>query len=284
MSPLKTSNTKKYSNRTSSTPPPPSNNVYIMEFAMGDNKYNIISDKEYLKTYIYFNPKKFVLTEENTQGDIDSLDATKTILDNKKDKFVVDPDPDKEELKVFKSYKYIQRYILNTKTNDNKYLCVGISYYYIKTSFSHVDAVVIIRSSKNPLPIPDVPIFGFALIMFDEKNSISIDVICSDTRTKYTGKFLLEQIQDISKTLGIVQIYLTSVESAIPFYKFNGFIKENELCNNMCLMTKKLIIDSNGGKKGKTNNKSRKTNNKSRKTNNKSRKTRKIGVLEQRVF
>jgi hypothetical protein len=116
-----------------------------------------------------------------------------------------------------------------------------------------VDAIVIIRSLKNPLPLPDVPVFGFALIQFDEKkNSIYIDVICSDKRTKCTGKFLLEQIQDISRTLSMIQIYLTSVESAIPFYKYNGFIKKNELCNNMCLMTKKLIIDPIGGKKRKT--------------------------------
>jgi hypothetical protein len=83
-----------------------------MEFTIHDDKqYNIITDKEYLKTYIYFNPKKFLLTKENTQEDIDSLDATKTILDYNDDKFVVDPD--QEQLEVFKSYNNVRKYILH---------------------------------------------------------------------------------------------------------------------------------------------------------------------------
>ena len=225
-----------------------------MELAMRDNKYDIRNDKEYLKTYIYFNPKKFVLTKENiqeniqeiTQEDIDSLDATKTILDYD-DKFVVDPDPNEEQLEVFKSYNNVQNYILN----KFRYLCVGISYFYIEASFSHVDAVVIIRSS-NPLTLPDVPIFGCALIYFNQiKNSIYIDIICSDKRTKYTGEFLIKQIEDICRPLGMKQIYLKSYKSAIGFYEKYGFIKEEELCDDMCVMTKNLIIDPIGGKKRK---------------------------------
>jgi hypothetical protein len=231
-----------------------------MEFAMRDNKYDIRNDKANLKTYIYFNPKKFVLTKENiqehiqeiTQEDINSLNDIKTILDYD-DKIVVDPDPNEESLEVFKSYDNVQNYILN----KFRYLCVGISYFYIEASFSHVDAVVIIRSS-NPLTLPGVPIFGCALIYFDEKkikNSIYIDIICSDTRTKYNGEFLIKQIEDICRTLGMNQIYLKSYKSAIRFYEKYGFIKSDDTCEDLCLMTKKLkklIIDPIGGKKRKT--------------------------------
>jgi hypothetical protein len=212
-----------------------------MELSMRDNKYDIRNDKEYLKTYIYFNPTKFDKTK-NVKENIDNLDAIKILLEND-DKFVVDHNNTDVNLNNtdvnLNSYQNVKKYIFDIILKDIQYLCEGLDRFYIVDSLFEVDAVVIIRSSINPLP--DVPIFGFALIKFNEKkNSIYIDVICSDKRTKCTGKFLLEQIQDICRTVFMTDIHLQSVQSAIPFYEKYGFTKSDKLCKNMCLMTKSL--------------------------------------------
>jgi hypothetical protein len=55
----------------------------------------------------------------------------------------------------------------------------------------------------------------------------------------------------------MTKIYLNSVKRAILFYKKYGFTKQDELCDNLCLMTKSInkIYD---GQKGKQTKKSRK--------------------------
>jgi hypothetical protein len=53
-------------------------------------------------------------------------------------------------------------------------------------------------------------------------------------------------------------IYLVSVKNAISFYKKYGFIKTDELCENMCLMKKSLNKKSNETKTSKQT-KSKKT-------------------------
>jgi len=198
------------------------------------DKYDITRDKPYLKTYIYFNPTKFDETK-NVKENIDNLDNIKILLEND-DKFVVDHNNTDVNLN---SYQNVKKYIFDIILKDIQYLCEGLDRFYIVDSLFAVDAVVIIRSSINPLP--DVPIFGFALIKFDQtQNLIYIDVICSDIRTKYTGKFLIEQIHDICRTVFMTDIHLQSVQSAIPFYEKYGFTKSDKLCKNMCLMTKSL--------------------------------------------
>jgi predicted GNAT family N-acyltransferase len=96
-----------------------------------------------------------------------------------------------------------------------------------------------------------INIFGFALIKFDQKhNSIYIDVICSHIGIKCAGDILIKEIEYISKTLSMTEIYLKSVNTAISFYERYGFTKYNKLCDDMCLMIKS-IKKKNGGKKRK---------------------------------
>jgi len=54
------------------------------------------------------------------------------------------------------------------------------------------------------------------------------------------------------------EIHLTSVNSAITFYEKYGFIKYDTLCDDMCVMIKR-INKKNGGKR-KTHKKIRKIN------------------------
>lgn len=210
------------------------------------------------KTYIYFNPR-----ESN------HLDDIKLLLEND-DKIYVDPND--EQLNANNSYKDIMNYIYRIITKTD-FLCKGLNPKYILDSFDNVDAIIIIGSSINILPNGNI--FGFALIEFNEKhNSIHIDVICSHIGIRYAGDILIKTIEDMCRKLLIKYIYLNSVNSAIPFYEKYGFIKEDELCDDMCLMIKS-INNKMGGNKRRTHKqeKSRKIK-KPRKTR-KTRKSRK---------
>jgi len=142
---------------------------------------------------------------------------------------------------------YIYRIITNTG-----FLCKGLNPDYILESFDKVDAVFVIGSSMNILPNGNI--FGFALIKFDEKTNL----IYVDVRIKGAGDFLINKIESISRNLLMTGIYLVSVKNAISFYKKYGFIKTDELCENMCLMKKSLNKKSNETKTSKQT-KSKKT-------------------------
>ena len=152
------------------------------------------------------------------------------------------------------------------------FLCKGLNSEYILNSFNNVDAVIIIGSTMDILPNGNI--FGFALIKFDEKtNSIYIDIICSHIGIKGAGDMLINKIEDMSRRLFITKIQLQSVKSAITFYQKYGFIKNDNLCDDMCTMIKNINTKKGGKKeKGKTN------KNKQRKSK-KIKRTRKSGVL-----
>jgi hypothetical protein len=193
-----------------------------------DLKYNLQKDNK-IKTYIIFNKKKRILDDIMTLiEDINNINIYTNSLDDVTD--------------------YIYRIITNSK-----FLCEGLNPDYVVDSFNEADAVIIIGSSNDILPNGNI--YGFASIIFDEvKNQIYIDVICSHTGTKGGGDILIKQIENICKNVLMDKIYLTSVKSAIPFYKKYGFIKKKESCDNMCLMVKDIIEENDitktiGGKK-----------------------------------
>jgi predicted GNAT family N-acyltransferase len=202
-----------------------------------NSRYNL--KKINTKTSIYFRS-----TESN------ELDNIKTLLDEKFDTYL-----DNEVVNSYNSFKNVTDYIYRI-VKETEFLCKGLNPDYISDSFDNVDALVVISSLKDILPNGNI--FGFALINFDERfNSIYIDVICSHIGIKGVGDILINAIQDISRSLVMTEINLKSVKSAIPFYKKYGFLKDDESCDDMCLMRKSLN-KKQGGKKGKTNKKKRK--------------------------
>lgn len=202
-------------------------------------RYNIKNNRSN-QTYIYFKP-----TENN------NLDDIKLLLEDDDTFYVY---PNNENVNPYNSYENIRDYIYRIIKNQN-FLCKGLNPEYILDSFDNVDAVVVIGSSINILPNGNI--FGFALIKFDEtSNSIYIDIICSHIGIQGAGDILINEIEYISGKLLMTKIYLTSVKNAISFYKKYGFTKENELCDNMCLMIK-TMNKKKGGKK-KKNKKTRK--------------------------
>lgn len=198
-------------------------------------RYNVKNNID-TKTYIYFKP-----TESN------NLDDIKLLLEAD-DKINVHSND--EDVNSYNSYKNVTDYIYRI-INKTMFLCKGLNPGYILDSFDNVDAVIIIGSTMDILPNGNI--FGFALINFDEKtNSIYIDVICSHIGIKGAGDILINEIEYISRRLFVTKIQLKSVKSAISFYEKYGFIKRDNLCDDMCTMIK-TINTKNGGKKRKTN-------------------------------
>ena len=234
-------------------------------------RYNIKNYKN-IKTHIYFKP-----TESNNLEDIKLLledDDRIDIYPNNED---VNQYNNLEDIKLmiedvnqYNNYKNVTEYIYRI-IKKSGFLCKGLNPDYILDSFDKVDAVVIIGSSMNILPNGNI--FGFALIKFNEEdNSIYIDVICSHIGIQGAGDILINEIEYISRKLLMTEIYLTSVDSAISFYKKYGFSKYDELCDDMCLMIKSMN-KKNGGKKGKKG----KTNKQKKiKKNKKTRKNRRL--------
>ena len=179
-----------------------------------NSRYDIKNGIIDVKPYIYFKP-----TESNNK-----LDDIKVLLE-------YDDNNDN-------SYKDVRDYIYRIITIP-EFLCKGLTPEYISDSFHVNDAVVIIGDSNGILPNKNI--FGFAIIRFDEKhNSIYIDVICSHTGITGAGGILMKEIENISKKLSMIKIYLKSVKSAILFYEKCGFIKYDDSCDNMCLMIKDM--------------------------------------------
>ena len=197
-------------------------------------RYNIKNNID-TQTYIYFKP-----TENN------NLDDIKVLIEDDKKLHIY---PNNEDVNKYNNYTNVKDYIIRI-INNPEFLCKGLNSKYILDSFDEVDAVVIIGSLMNILPNGNI--FGFALIKFDQKhNSIYIDVICSHKGIKGAGDILIKEIENISETLLMTEIYLKSVNTAISFYERYGFTKYDELCDDMCLMIKS-IKKKNGGKKRKT--------------------------------
>ncbi len=196
------------------------------------------------KISIYFNDKE----SEN-------LNDIKLILNNSEDLDVYSDNINNN------LYQELTDYISEIVTERNL-LCKGLNPNYVLESFDKVDAIIVLSSLMNVLPNGNI--YGFASVKFNEyDNSLYIDVICSYTGiNKGAGSILISSIENICKKLLITKIHLRSVKNSISFYLKCGFIKENPLCNDMCLMIKTL--KKNGGKR-----KTRKTNKNIKKTKRK---------------
>jgi hypothetical protein len=204
-----------------------------------DKRYNIKSLE--LSTYIYFN---------NVYDNSSHLEDEKILLSNDTNLFVF-PNDDNDNLN--NSYRNIYNYVYEIKTHSD-FLCKGVSADYITDSFNQSDAVIVIGEKGIKL-LPNGNILAFALLKFNEStNSLYIDVICSQSGTKYSGEYLIKEIERISKILYITKITLKSVSSAISFYEKYGFVKIRSCDDNnsLCYMKKNLENKMSAGKRRKT--------------------------------
>jgi hypothetical protein len=143
------------------------------------------------------------------------------------------------------NYNQLLHYIIRLKTKS-RFLCQGIGTAYIEEAFGKADAAIILGDSTI---LPNGNIFGFALINFNDDNSIYISIFCSHTGIYGAGEILMKEIEKMCQTLFMTEIHLESVESAITFYEKYGFVKHDESCVGMCEMTK--IVKQRTAKKTK---------------------------------
>ena len=128
-------------------------------------------------------------------------------------------------------------------------MCVGLSNAYVEKSFFNSDALIVISSNENTtLSNNGSLIFGFALLKFNDNNSLKIDIICSNINISGGGDVLMKSLEELCRKVNIEKIKLESVNNAVSFYEKYDFVKQ-DLCDDplkLCDMTK--IILNAGGK------------------------------------
>jgi len=184
----------------------------------------------------------------------DNIDDIKIILENETDYDVFPNDENPENY-----YKFVTEYVYRLITNS-EFLCKNLNENYIKNAFERTDAIVVIGTKGIDI-YPNGNVFGFALINFQDDNSVYIDVICSHLGVKYAGDFLIKSIDNICKKLFITRIKLKSVTDAISFYERYGFVKIRVCDNNkeLCEMVKIVPPKSKSKSKSKLKSKSSKS-------------------------
>lgn len=192
-----------------------------------DIKFALKQDQT--KTHIFFNNALL-------RGD-EFLESTKLILEENEEHEVYP----KESSRVNNEYRSICN-LINMKIDNSESLCKDINPDYIKNSMQTSHAIIAIGSDGMNI-LPNGNIFAFALMELDEnRNSMYLDIICSNNGIKGAGQILMNEIDRIAKTIYITKITLSSVSRAIGFYEKFGFIKVRkcEKKNELCEMVKKI--------------------------------------------
>jgi hypothetical protein len=166
------------------------------------------------------------------------LESTKIILEDN-DNFIVFPKEEKGNRDYRNICMFIGKKIIHTES-----LCKGINPKYIKESMLRSHAIIAIGSTGIDI-LPNGNLFAFALVELNEKkNSMYLDVICSNNGIQGAGQILMNEIDIIAKNMFITKIVLNSVFDAIGFYEKYGFVKTGICENNdeLCEMTKIITV------------------------------------------
>jgi hypothetical protein len=210
-----------------------------------------------VKNYLYFNPPAI----EDEFGDTTNI---KTIIETLP---ILSVHPKQEEI-PFKTelYRQVSKNIIDTVLDTDKF-CSGINDAYIKQSITDSDAILVVETTRNKV------LYGFVTLKFlSSKNTLYIDLICTNTDIKGVGKHILKLIDEICEITGINNITLKSVTSAVTFY-----LKHNFVCDGQCNLKKTLTFE-----KGKGDNNKRKTSKRKRKTSKRKRKTTKGKITKRK--
>jgi hypothetical protein len=208
-----------------------------------------------VKNFLYFNPTEI----EDEFGDITNI---KTILESKPINLSIHPKQEEIQFKT-ELHAQISKNIIDNVSDTDKF-CDGINDAYIEQSIIDSDAVLVIETTRDKI------LYGFATLKFIiSKNTLYIDLICTNTDVKGVGTHILKLIDEICKITSINNITLKSVTSAVTFYLKNNFV-----CQGQCNLKKKLTFNEEG--KGiRQKRTKRKTQNRKMKMKMKNRKTQK---------
>ena len=140
----------------------------------------------------------------------------------------------------------------NIERNRRRF-CGNINKIFIDDSMAKCNALLILYNGRDE-------IIGFATLFFlIDDNEVYIDVICSHQKYKGGGHLMLSKIKEISVSLGMKSIELSSVTEAIGFY----IGKEDFECKDLCSLTYNIHKKTGYKKKQKFKGKSKTTKRKS---------------------
>jgi hypothetical protein len=212
-------------------------NWNISNVSLKHNMYQKIvnlneEDKKNIKTIIYFNPKNG--TKYDNEKHI--LNTFNLNLASEDEKFIIFPKnnthhyytrskktiPTDTSIEDYNSlYEKIELFIVDKI--KKRELCNLIGKGFINDALNKTDIIIIISDAKNI----STNILSFAFVIFDissTERKLHVELVCSHKDTHYAGKYLLEEIDKISKICNFEEVQLDSVPTAIDFYKKYGYI------------------------------------------------------------
>lgn len=192
--------------------------------------------KTQTQTSIFFNNSKL--------NDNDFLESVKLVVEESGN-YDVFPKPDSTGNTDYRSVCML----INSKITHSEALCKGLNPTYIKGEMPRTEAIIAIGSKGMDI-LPNGNLFAFAMLVLDERrNSMYLDIICSNNGIKGAGHILMTEINRIAKSMFITKITLNSVFDAVEFYEKYGFVRQ-EVCKegDLCEMTKRISVSKSKSK------------------------------------
>ena len=125
---------------------------------------------------------------------------------------------------MFKEYGIM---ILDNVERNRRKFCGNINRIFIDDSLAKCNALLMLYDGKDE-------VIGFATLFFLlDSNEVYIDVICSHQKYKGGGHAMLSKIKELSLSLGMRSIELSSITEAVGFY----IGKEDFECRDLCPLT-----------------------------------------------
>jgi surface protein len=183
---------------------------------------NLKDTTDDIKTFIYFNPD----SKENEYEKVLLTKSNNIFLSFKEnDKLIIYPTLDDKTPELYLSiYNEVKNRILQEINSSDNLLCEGLIISNIEDEIKIIDAIIVISNSLQN-------ILSFALIKFKFSTTgrriFFVEILCSHKYTRYAGKYLIQEIDKISKICNFDTVELLSVPSAVEFYKKCGFTNED---------------------------------------------------------
>ena len=184
---------------------------------------NLKDKTDDIKTFIYFNPN----SQEKYEDEKDLLTKSNNIFLSFKenDKLIIYPTLDDKTPELYLSfYNEIKNIILQEIKSSDNLLCEGLIISNIEDELKIIDAIIVISDS-----LPNI--LSFALIKFKISTTgrriFFVEILCSHKYTRYAGKYLIQEIDKISKICNFDTVELLSVPSAVNFYNKYGFTNKD---------------------------------------------------------
>jgi hypothetical protein len=95
--------------------------------------------------------------------------------------------------------------------------CTNINPEYIEESLDETDIIITV--------VDDEGVYcGFVLLeIYKRSKSIHIQLMCANNTMKGTGKYMSDRIDELCKTLKVSRVQIEAVDSAVPFWRKQGY-------------------------------------------------------------